>query len=259
MNRELLEQQLDIHINKYSKNRAVKKLITQDFNNRGLLSGDVNDIMTLRLPLNTLSDVMLLVFSNAMYKATRERSINPISYCTSSELEIGLKYKVINQELPKFPIVFDQVIQLDNDQWVTYISAQQLKDLYDRKAIIYNLMMQKSIKQLDHHEINKIPVREIENSILSGHYIPNFIMLNLLHNDKDNFTYDKNTLTINSGDLHVLDLNGLQTCIAIIHALADKDISMKLGIMLTNFDVDKAKRFIIQERIQKQFRFTQAV
>jgi hypothetical protein len=83
-------------------------------------------------------------------------------------------------------------------------------------------------------------------------------MLNLLHNDKENIIYNNNTLTINAGDLHILDLNGLQTCIAIIHALADKDIDIKMGIMLTNFNINKTKRFIIQERIQKQFKFTEA-
>jgi hypothetical protein len=252
--REILEKCVNTYISKYARNRAVKLSIIKDFKARNLLSGDVNNIMSLRLPLSTLSDIMLLVFTNSLYQATKEPSINPEQYYTASEIKVGSNYLVPLKEVQRYPIKFNNAMfQIASDQWISFLTVQQLTDLFDRQVLIYNTESQRQTVQKFHHNqiieqvnVNKLAVQEIESKILTNSFIPNFITLNLLQNGKDSFSFNGKDFIIKSGELNVLD--GYHRCLSILQALqCNHELEFNIGLMLTNFDIDKAKRFIVQE------------
>jgi len=68
-NREILENKLEIFISKYAKNREVRRMLMKDFKDKNILQGEVLDILSLRTPVSILSEMTLLIFTQALYNA----------------------------------------------------------------------------------------------------------------------------------------------------------------------------------------------
>jgi len=253
-NRELLENKLDIYISKYAKNREVKHLIIADFKAKNILQGDVLDILSLRTPVSLLNEIILLIFTQSLYNATKEYELLPSKYFTQLEIAEGHNYFFETPEIKKFPVVFkNPLFQISIDHCVTYLTAQELGDLYNRRVITYNTQTQRNLKQFNYRNriiekitINKASVHEISNKILSNSFISNFITLNILQNGEEDFNFIGGKLIINAGQVNILD--GFHRSLGILQALQhNKNIDFKIGVNITNFDVDKARRFIVQE------------
>ena len=254
-NREILENKLEIFISKYAKNREVRRMLMKDFKDKNILQGEVLDILSLRTPVSILSEMTLLIFTQALYNATKEYALLPTKYFTAKEIEEGTNYYMDTPEIKQYPVIFkNPMFKINSDHYITYLTAQELEELYNRRVITYNTKTQRNLKQFHYRNniiekitINKTSVHDIGNKILNNSFIPNFITFNILQDGNEDFGIgNNNTLIVNAGQINILD--GFHRSVGILYALKqNKDIDFKIGVNITNFDTDKARRFIVQE------------
>jgi hypothetical protein len=250
-----LEKELNKIISENSKDRNVKAAVIEEFTSRNILAGDATDIFTLRLPLSVVSQVVLYVFTKALYQATKSDNINPAKYFTELEIKEGNEYILDVKDNTKYPLIFKNVRRLNDDMWITSMTAQDIVELYGKRVIIYNPETQRELKRKEYHDkiveqidINKSSVQEIKKDILKNKFISNFITFNVLQNGSENFEYnDKNEeFIIHSGEVNILD--GWHRSLGIVYAVQENNkVDFRIGIILTNFEVEKAQRYIVQE------------
>lgn len=156
-----------------------------------------------------------------------------------------------------FPITFDGMIQISNDQWIGGISLQRMMELRDAQMINYREGQQRTLKRVMsggietfHIAISKNNVREIEDLFKRQLYIPDDITLNMPV-DGSEFKYNKTnrSLTIFSlpnNMFDILDAYHRYLAMSNIHnQFPDFDYPMELRI--TYFPPEKAQQFIYQK------------
>jgi hypothetical protein len=260
VNREVFEHELKIVLNEYNSKRKLKDKAVNAFLEKGFLPGDIHLIFSRGTATETLSQLMLCVLSVVLFEVVTEEylkvKIDPTKYFTESEIEMAVNYKVEkNESKGKYPLVIENVYKLNNGQWFTSKDALEVVGWYNAQFITYNPDTQREARVKEYRDkiftditVNKESVKEIKEAILESRFISNFITFNILQNGNESFKYDEKNhrLIIESGELDILD--GFHRSLAMIYALQENpDISYQTGIMITNFDADKAKSYIVQE------------
>jgi hypothetical protein len=255
VNREKLEDQLRIIVSKYSADKKLKSKVGDYFVVKGLFEATALNIFAQRTPIETLPELMLCIFSMALYKNLDEDKyrINPEKFFTELEIKEATKYKFKKKQDANYPIVFEQIKQLNTNQWYTDMTAQQIKDLYDRRVVSYNPETQRQLKLKEQGgkiitqiDVNKESVQEIKKYLLDGKFFSNFITFNILENGEEEFEIVDGNLRVNGGELAIID--GFHRSLAIIDAVQENpNIDFKIGVVITHFDVETAQRFIVQE------------
>lgn len=255
IDRKELENELRKIIIEYSFDKKVQQKIVKYFEEKNVLPGEILAILGGNIPLETISQVMLGALADAFYKVLRLEIINPERYFNEGEIKIIKEFKRNIKGMEKYPITFEDVLKVAEDHYITYAKAQDVVELYNKNIVIYNYKTQRNSKLIEYKDkiimqpnINWNSVKEMTEDMIKDRFITNFITLNLLQNGEDEFEYDEKnkTLTIYAGEINVLD--GFHRSLAMINAIQQKpNLSYVTGVNITNFDVDKAIRFIIQE------------
>jgi hypothetical protein len=239
----------------YNTDKKLKKKLFDKMKTHGFFEGDINSWFSLIRPIQSESQVVLCLLSIYIHEITEESKINPDKYFTEVEIEEARKYDIKNQIKNKYPVVFKNIRKIATDHYIGDLTIKEVVSLYDNGLISYNRETQREFKVKEFHNkiveeinINKASVMEIQQNILDGKFITNFITLNILQNGEEDFEYDEraNTLTVNSGEIDILD--GFHRSLAMIYALSEyPECNYITGVNITNFDIDKARRYIVQE------------
>lgn len=222
--------------------------------------GEVPTFVTNSDAIAEVADYILYQYADCIFSAGWDKK-----YFSPIEIKDYSKSGNINSK-SNYPIEFENVIQVNDDQFITTISASKLFELYNKQIIIYNALTQRAPKvyMRDGKETYKIYVNEssvnsIKSLLLRELFIPNDLTLNIRPEDMDNIFYDRAnaTITIKDGTLDILD--GYHRYQAIIRTILENpqfDINFILNI--TIFDQDKAQRFIAQQDKKNKIRSSYA-
>lgn len=201
----------------------------------------------------------MYALSEAIYEETDLYFINPEIYFLDNEIEIYKTFKV-DVSKSKNLIEFNNMIQINESHWIGKISVKYLAELYNNLKITYNPQTQRESGYFEDNgrlifvpKTYPISVKEIKTKILTGTYEPDEITLNLLKDGNEKFEYDKNNMRIiiYNGRLDIID--GWHRSSAILEALADNpNLDISFELRFTNFDVQKARDFIIQKNKQRK-------
>lgn len=201
----------------------------------------------------------MYALSEAIYEETDLYFINPEIYFLDNEIEIYKTFKV-DVSKSKNLIEFNNIIQINESHWIGKISVKYLAELYNNLKITYNPQTQRESGYFEDNgrlifvpKTYPISVKEIKTKILTGTYEPDEITLNLLKDGNEKFEYDKNNMRIiiYNGRLDIID--GWHRSSAILEALADNpNLDISFELRFTNFDVQKARDFIIQKNKQRK-------
>lgn len=173
-------------------------------------------------------------------------------YFTDDEIKMFSAEKF---EKPEFelPLVFKNMVQISQDQWIGRITAKELMALKEAQVIKYNENTQRTMKRIVRGEsryykiaLNEKSVREIKEALESGIYISDDITLNMPVETTE-FTYNKGNITISELDkLDIID--GYHRYIAISRAmLENEDFDYPMELRLVNYSEEKAKQLIYQK------------
>ena len=153
-----------------------------------------------------------------------------------------------------YPIRISPVIEIAEDQWVTKISIDLLKEFYDNQLIIYNPRTQRQLKQRRRGQdvsytidIVSSSVKAIEGLMSKGEFVPNALTLNLNVDDPEvDFDIVGSELILNSGKFDIID--GFHRFRAAINTkIKNPDFQFNFILNIMNFTEDKACQYIEQE------------
>lgn len=214
--REPFEINLAYIIKKYSYNRELEEKVKEKLNDK-ISEGDVSRIFSGRVSPRLLSDINLLLFSQAFYlcgKGSKEfEKINPYNIFTDNEFNIALHVSLKNV-INKNSISFHDVMR-DTHKKFGYIyhianaTAEQIVNMTDNNIINYNYESQREsiVKQLFGQDI-KIPKifpekqDEIAEAILNENYYPvDTIIINVLKTGDEKIEFVPNKDNDNIGTL----------------------------------------------------------
>ena len=265
--REVLEHNLYKVIQEYANKKnengvQIKDLVAEKLRKVGISTGGTKKIINKNDPLEIQGQYMIFIITDAFYSATREPIIDPEKFFTEKEIK---EYKQFNKEgaksREKFPLTFKGVKKISDDYYRLDSSIETIKDWAERKLFTYNFDTQRNAKVKDGilmPSINKKSVQEIAERIQEGRFHSNHLTFNLLSNGEEEFKYDSKNrvLTIYNGEMNIID--GFHRVLGILRALSENPESTYVtGINITNFDIDKARDFIVQENKQNPINQTQ--
>jgi hypothetical protein len=253
--RELLEKELAKIFVKYNLDNNVINKIKEEFISRGVSSGEFLSIIDGKIQIETISLSLLCLLTDLFYQETTEQNIKPDNFFTEQEISTSKNFRRESEEQNRYPIVFDNVMKIGEDHFVTYKTAQEVAGYYAKNLIVYNKQTQRNAKYSEYQDkivemisINKASISDIQNDIVEGRQITNFITFNILQNGEENFEYDaKNkTLTVFEGEIDILD--GFHRSMGILAAVQkEPNVKYITGINIVNWDIEKSRRFIVQE------------
>lgn len=243
--REGLIRELSSYFDAIHFNRAKQDQYYSFIKKKNIDIGRFNGVVLGMIKLDTLSDEELFWF--ASYEET---GISVTDYYSPEEITRCGKTKKKEQK-EKYPIRFENVIQIAADQWVSVITAKTLTELYNNNILIYNPATQRNprIRQVGGKpsyqiNVNQKSVAQIKDLLARNLFIPNDISLNI----RGNYEYNHLTgvLTVADGGLDVID--GFHRLMAVIKLMSqEKDFQLTFVLNLMNFQEEKAKRFIAQQ------------
>jgi hypothetical protein len=252
----------DLNLNK----KLIEKVKT-DLSIRNILPQAVQGIINRSIPVQTVDMPVLYFILDSLNKEVQEinkeekiieidlKRLNPETYFTEQEIKEMETYKREIKKGAKYPLVFEQVLKIADDQYLTKLSLQEIENLFNNNLIYYNTATQRNPKIrewknkiIQTANVNNQSVKEIQEDFEKELFIPNCLTFNLLQNGEDEYSYDEQNLrlTIYSGEIDAND--GYHRDLGILAALKNRpNLKLNMGIMITNFDENKAKRQIKQE------------
>jgi len=254
-------------IDNYNANSNIVKAVANDMTRHNVLPVETNAIMT-RTKAGERPDIKLLyLILKYTYNEVLQRpefkdmvdELDPKIYFTDIEMQEYDAYKATNiKDKIDFPLVFEPVIRIADDQFITKIDIKRMNKMFDSGIVGYSLEMQRNpkIKIVDgkakkYINLNNNAVNSIEKKMEENKFIPNTLTINLVSDGTDNYEYDENNLRLIIKSGKIFNTDGYHRNSAIFKVLRknpNKDFTMELRI--TNFDVEKANQFIVQEDIR---------
>ena len=173
-----------------------------------------------------------------------------------SQGEIGMykNSKAKREEVEIYPVVFKNVLQISDDQWVTTINIDELYDLYKKQLINYNKNTQRPSRRRETNglveykiSINRKSIKEITQLMKDHLFIPNALTFNInMDNASNNFSYGNGRLELKSGVFDIID--GFHRYKSLIDCKqADPSFNYNMVLNIMNFTEDKAGTYIAQE------------
>ena len=205
------------------------------------------DICSNRTDISEASDFIAF----AMMDVLNNKRLN--SYFTDDEIKTFSSMKYETQKKIEGKLVFENMIQVADDQWIGSISAKRLMELKEAQLIKYNENTQRTLTKVvkgdDRYykiSLNKIAVRQIKESFELGSYIPDDITFNV-DVDPDEYNPKKKTLTFSPPKMMDI-IDGYHRYIAISQELSENpDFDYPMEIRIVSFSEEKAKQFIYQK------------
>lgn len=235
----------------------LKKEIKKSINDKALIRERINYLSdNYSMPINVASDLLTMridivdesiITLFMLLSAIKSNYIN--LYFTDAEIKIYSKQ--IKKQHFQFPIKWD-MIQIEEDQWIGKITAQELMKLRDARLINYNENTQRTLKHVvdkdfEYYQIalNRNAVNAIIDSYTNDAYIPNTITLNIP--EATDFKYQDGKLIIK--EIEAFDiLDGYHRYIAMSNKYnIDKTFDYSMELRVVCFPEEKARQFIWQE------------
>ncbi|MED1470482.1 DNA sulfur modification protein DndB [Bacillus salipaludis] len=193
---------------------------------------------------------LVYILTEQIYSATGSPILNPKKYFTVREIKEIKTNFVRDFENPiRLPYTFKHVLKGSEDDYILYIRASELKQLFENGLLQYNPETQREMRQVRKKgtdEIIQIPklveksIKEMEDLLKKGEMIGTTITFNARlgstdHDSCEELIYDEEEMTLTVTEGTLLDvLDGFHRINAIVRALR-KDPSLdsmfKLNIL----------------------------
>ena len=263
--RSLIEKYIRRSFNKLIVSNAKFDELVKYAKNKYNMNGEIfSDYYSARLSLSFATEFELYVMSDTIqtYTASKDRLSE---WFTEREISNFSTIKFDNEDSIKFPIAFD-VIKIADDQWSGGTNTDIINDLRKRSLINYNPDTQRTMQKVIKHGnesykimVNKKAVSSIKRNFEEETFIPNTITLNISPTDENaDFYYDSKDHKLIVNNISAFDItDGYHRYLAIAQeSIENNKFSYPMELRITNFDIDKAQRFIYQEDQKTKMRKT---
>lgn len=174
-------------------------------------------------------------------------------FFTENEIAKLSKEKYIIEKAD-FPLVFKDMVQITDDQWIGKTTVQELMKLKRSRMLNYDENEQRALRRVKSGKeeifkpfVSNKNVREIKEAMENGVYIPDPITLNMPEGSE--YSFSNNTLTIESMPNGMFNLDdGYHRYLAMSQIYDfNKDFDYPMELEIVNFSNTKANNFIFQK------------
>ncbi|MET3209744.1 UNVERIFIED_CONTAM: hypothetical protein ABIC26_002691 [Paenibacillus sp. PvR008] len=239
-----------------SKAKIVNEIVEQ-LVSKGLPFGIFNEVSRESISLSSMDVSFLAVLTDGIYYVLKDEDLNPEKFFSIKELKeseriVQETYKKVVIELP---LVMENVIQLDEQTYVTKIKSKVLVDMYHANIIDYDFETQRSAKYKEGRngvvpipDVNKKSVDDIAKNVLNQSYLPDMMTLNVYSFEESPVIYDSvnRKLTLNKSSI-VSILDGFHRLQGFVKAFTvNSEIELEMILSIRVYDTDTAKRYFGQ-------------
>lgn len=255
---------LEVDISKLLNNLVLNKdemleKISEQLAERNCNKGYINSILYCMQPIEVLSDEALYWLVDAIEESSKgsaeiHSKFTISKYFTSKEIQKWSHSKKDISSTEVYPVIINNVMQINEDQWQCVMSVKKIKELYLNQLISYNFNTQRDLTKVvrEGKTLYKITVfqkkiKQISEQLLNGQFIPNYLTLNIsLDNPENKVDIRTNEIVLESGNFDILD--GYHRLRGIMKALeVNPDLEINFSVLITMFSEEKAMKFVIQE------------
>lgn len=177
-------------------------LLVDKLNNYGINAGKTIGIYNKSIPLVTLSNAEIYLFTKSLFEITEYNSIDITKWFTDEEIKTYNQYKA-PKPYKNNVIILNNVDQTsDNRYFCTKATYKEMSDIFGQGLITYNLRTQREAKVITFGDkfisipdIREKPVLEMTDLMLKGKFTPNTITLNI-RKPSGKYDYDPKTRTL---------------------------------------------------------------
>jgi hypothetical protein len=265
--RKKLELELHKVLLDINTNKNIKETVTNIMKERhNYTAGESRRILNESIQIEYLNQTELCILNLALYEAIKDTeianktNINPEDYFNSPEIIQALQVKKETKEKTNM-LVFDNVIQVSDRQWVCVRSLKKLAEDMLSHNVTYNFETQRDPIEKEYNEnIIRIPnimpqkVTAIKSEMKSNTFTPNLISYNVLQlkGDESIFYNQKEKSIVveidNYTQCNIVDgCNRLWSIAELVNENPDIEGNMIVNILYYNSE--EAKHFIRQEQL----------
>lgn len=244
----------------FNANKKHLAYLKKSFIDHNIPLGELQDVWDGRISLDLVEEDVLFFLAKNIYELTKDEELGPSLYYTSSQIEHAEQHKRVRcDDAMEYPLIFDHVIRVKNDQYMTMITAQEIKRMHDQQIIVYNFDTQRNPKYKEDHEgqiikipnVNRNAVNEIAAKFLENKFITNTITLNILKNGMEEYAFKNGKLIVHRGEINIID--GYHRNMGLMKALNQNPyLDYPMEIRITNWDVTQCQAFIYQESLRNK-------
>lgn len=262
--RSLVEKFIKMRFNKYVKDDAYFWEMFEYLSEKYDMSGDVfSDYYSGRSDVSRATDFELYVLLDAIQTFGSLANRIP-KWFTEREINLYKISRFEKEHKTELPIQFN-MFQVNIDQWIGVTDTNEINKLRKAELINYNPETQRTMQRIVRHGIesfiitvNKAAVKIIRKLFKTEIYIPTTITLNIPNdiNNPADFSYDEENHKLIVKNIKYFDItDGYHRYLAMIQEkILNPDFNYPMELRITNFDVEKAQRFIYQEDQKTQMK-----
>lgn len=257
-----LENKLVRVFNYCATNKKMMNSFQEKMKKHNYTVGSTNSIIMQMNHISTITEEELLWFTYSSLEVCDEHSVsylvcdvNVEDYFTKNEIQNWINSKILKEYSEDiYPIEFDNVVQVSNDQFFVVLDAKDIYSLYRKQLVNYNKNTQRQMNSRIINgncvytiSVNKKKIQDIKEEMKKGLFISNTLALNVsLDNPENDFDFDNNTFVLKSGKTDIID--GYHRFRAITELVSEnKEFDKKFPVMISTFTEEKARKFIVQE------------
>jgi hypothetical protein len=264
-------KQLELELHKVlliinTETEIKEKIINLMKERHNYTAGEVKKILNETIQLEYLSLVELCVITTAINEVIGNSQmingikINAEDYFNPPEILNALQVKKEIKTKDNI-LVFDNVIQVSDRQWVCVRSFKQLAEDMLTHKVTYNFETQRDpIEKIYEDTIIRIPniipgkVNAIKQEIKSLSFTPNLISYNILQvRGDETFSYNskESSLTVELNDYTEVDaVDGANRLYSVAELISENpDFEGNMIVNILHYNVEEARHFIRQEQL----------
>lgn len=257
-----VENVLNKAYEEFRHNKSLVKELCQRMIKYNVMPGVTALIIQQQKGLQELTEEMLFWLLKETHDLLKTKDYNQLNnlkvdkYYTDKELALYSTSALPEKDTKQFPIVFKNIVQVENDQWFVTVDIDFIKHLRDTQVVVYNrrtqrqMAIQERIGREPLYKINVVErsVKEIKDLMVSGQYIPHPITLNMNADKEVDFAFDgkQNILVVKKAQIDIID--GYHNYLAMLRAYDENsNFTYRCPINLMLFSESKAGMYIAQE------------
>ena len=242
-------------VNDNITNKAFRRIITTDMrDNHGVMNGRTLQLINGNEDSLNAASVEELYWLCSALNLALDGKVSFDEFFTSNEVGLYKNSKQKREDEELYPVVFKNVLQVANDQWVTTINVDELFSLYKKQLVNYNKNTQRPTRRKEVNglveykiAISRKSIKEIKKLMQDSLFIPNALTFNINMDNADNdFSYSNGRLELLSGVFDIID--GFHRYKSLIDCkIENPAFNYNMVLNIVNFTEEKAGTYIAQE------------
>jgi len=232
---------------KVNKPALRRKLYNDLFEKFNMSASRADEMITLKRDINEFTPFEVFCVAYFLDKSCLSR------FFTAEEIKNLSEEKFVDETID-FPIIFNNMAQVTDTQWIGVISVQKLMQLKKARLINYEEGEQRALKRVKSGKteiykpyVNYKSVRDIKKAMENGEYIPDPITLNMPEGSE--YSFENGNVTVYSLPKGMFNLDdGYHRYIAMSQIYDfNPEFDYPMEFRLVNFSKAKANVFIWQQ------------